>query len=67
MTTVSLSKAVSPVPVRHPDGSINFDAYRAIAMVERQKASRRFWIWVVMVLKPGEGRPMVRGYAARLG
>jgi hypothetical protein len=67
MTTASLSGAAFPVPIRYPDGSINIDAYKAIAKVERRKAMRAFWIWVAIILKPGDGRPMVRGYTARLG
>jgi hypothetical protein len=67
MTQAPLPTPTYPAPNRHSDGSINIDAYRAIATVERQKALHQFRTLVARTLKPGDGRPMVRGYTARLG
>ena len=53
--------------MRHPDGSINIDAYRIIAMAERRKALRQLWSLIAAALKPQASRSLMRGYAARLG
>jgi hypothetical protein len=67
MTKAPLFIPFHNAPMRHPDGSINVDAYREIAMAERRKALRQFWSLIAAGLKPQASRPVMRGYAARLG
>jgi hypothetical protein len=67
MNAAAFPGATYPAPNRHSDGSINIEAYTAIAMTERRKELRRLWALIAIALTPGDGRPMVRGYTARLG
>jgi hypothetical protein len=67
MTTAPFFMPVHNAPMRHADGSINFDVCREIALAERRKAFRQFWSWVAAGLRPQASRSMLRGYANRLG
>jgi hypothetical protein len=67
MTKAPLFIPAHDAPMRHADGSINVDAYRKIAMIERRKALRQFWSVLAATIKPQASRPVMRGYAARLG
>jgi hypothetical protein len=67
MTTAPLFVPAHNAPMRHADGSINVDAYREIAVIERRKALRQFWSMLAAAIRPQASRPVMRGYAARLG
>jgi hypothetical protein len=67
MTTAAFFIPARNTPVRHPDGSINFAFYREVAIAERRKASQQFWSLIAVGLKPPSARPLMRGYATRLG
>ena len=67
MTTAHSLRIARTKALLHADGSIDIDAYRAIALVERRKALNRFWLRIAAGIKPKAARPMARGYAARLG
>jgi hypothetical protein len=67
MTTAPLFMPAHNAPMRHADGSINVEAYREIAMAERRKALHQFWSLIAAAIRPRASRPVMRGYAARLG
>ncbi len=67
MMIAALFISARNTPMRHADGSINFDAYREIALAERRKALLQFWSVIAAVIRPRSSTSVMRGYTARLG